>query len=114
MKTTSRKQYSQIAPLRDAGIQELPIFVPIDYHVIVQAPSTTLTNRHRFKLLLWFCVALGSILVAFDKFVIDEFGSKLAISRNNTNETAGHVKNNKKNETDFDTLAYFQESDDDW
>ena len=111
---SNKKQYAQITPTRDAGIQELPIFVPIDYHVIVQAPSTTLTNRHRYKLLLWFCIALGSILVAFDKFAIDGFATKFSSSGNNTNDTAVHENTIIKNETDNDILAYFQETDDDW
>lgn len=96
----------------DAGIQELPIFVPIDYHVIVQAPSAAQKNQRRYKLFLWFCLALGSFILAFDKFVMDGVKSKLIPTVNGTSDSS--MNENNYNETEIDFLKYFHENDDNY
>ena len=104
----------------NAGIQELPIYVPLSYNVIVRAPSSRQKRLQRqYKQFLWLCIALGCLALffgvpstrVFRGLVIDGVNA----TKNNPNNSTSVVQVNENNEAVLavqQELDYFDKDDD--
>jgi len=106
----------------NAGIRELPIYVPLSYNVIVRAPSSQKKRlQRRYKQFLWLCIALGCLALffgipstrVFGGLVID--GVNATKKKQHANNSTSVVEENKNNKTVVavqQELDYFDKDDD--
>jgi len=50
---------------RNTSIQELPIYVPLNYHVIVRQPSRQIQQRRQYKQFILVCLGLSALVLFF-------------------------------------------------
>jgi hypothetical protein len=50
---------------RSTSIQELPVYVPLDYHVTVRQPSRQVQQQTQYKQFICVCLGLGVLVLLF-------------------------------------------------